>query len=175
MITMKSGSPPTVAISTNVVASKVNADDRIVLYGAATSTNPNPLVLTWSANNQPTSFSTLLFGSTLTSPTTVLRKSVLTPGALYTFRLTAVDTDGVSGYAEVKLLVNAPPTSGHVTVTPTSGTALTTQFSFNAPQWTDDSDDLPLSYTFAYIVADLTVLNSSSISMVGGTVVGATV
>ena len=30
MITMKSGSPPTVAISTNVVASKVNADDRLV-------------------------------------------------------------------------------------------------------------------------------------------------
>ena len=206
-ISLKSGSPPAVSISTSS-PSKVNTNDRVVLIGSARSSNPNPLNTSWSMVGTSTAFSLQVFGTTIASNAAVLvrpddgcltiyvcigcasralrlcitrshivhygcvsrvrrqRKNVLVPGASYTFRFTAVDSDGVSGYAELALLINAPPTSGYVTASPLSGTALSTSFSFSAQQWTDDVEDLPLTYVFAYVVGNLTTLDDSSIAMV---------
>ena len=166
-IVVKSGNPHQVRISASV-AGKVSSSDRVVLYGAAVSSNPNPLSLTWSCSGQPAAFNNQLFGSSLTAPTAVLRRGMLAPGATYVFRFTAVDVDGGSATAEVTVVVNAPPSSGYIVPEPVSGTALTTSFSFTAAQWVDDAEDLPLSYVFAYVVGNVTNLSDVSEDQVRG-------
>ncbi len=90
------------------------------------------------------------------------------PGERYVFRLTAVSPDGVSGSSELTVDVNRAPTLGHVTATPSTGIAVTTQFSFTAPLWVDDADDLPLTYV------TITTFETHSIPInIGGHVDGA--
>ena len=48
------------------------------------------------------------------------------------------------------MLVNAPPTSGFLTVEPTTGVVLQTAFSFACSGWVDDATDLPLLYSFFF-------------------------
>ena len=48
------------------------------------------------------------------------------------------------------VLVNAPPTSGFLTVEPTTGVVLQTAFSFACSGWVDDATDLPLLYSFFF-------------------------
>jgi hypothetical protein len=155
-ITLKPGNPPQVRASTNVGSSKISVADRVILYGEAVSTSPNPLQITWSVSGQPAAFSSALLGSVTSASSIVLRKGVMVPGATYVFRFTATDTDLASASAEVAITVNAPPTSGYIEPEPASGTELQTEFSFTAAQWVDDTDDLPLSYVFAYIVGNVT-------------------
>jgi hypothetical protein len=89
----------------------------------------------------------------------VVALEALTSGSYYTFRLTAASAStGVSGYAEVQLLVNSPPTSGSLAVSPSTGYALTTSFLCLASGWVDDAEDLPLTYaTFAPVTVIVTV------------------
>ena len=85
---------------------------------------------------------------------TVLELGALTQGSTYTFLLTAFatgtddDANVVSGYAETTVVVNAPPSSGTFTASPSSGTALVTTFTLTASSWVDDASDLPLQYSF---------------------------
>ena len=73
-------------------------------------------------------------------------------GRSYTFRLTAYSTQfaGKSTFSELVLTVNAPPTGGHATVSPSTGEALVTKFYISSPGWTTDVENYPLSYSFAY-------------------------
>lgn len=157
-ITVKPGSPPQVRASTSVGSAKVSSTDRVILYGVAVSSNPNPLKVAWTILGQPAAFASSLLGSVTSTGTLVLRKGVMVPGATYLFRFTATDTDRATAAAEVAVTVNAPPTSGYIVPEPASGTELQTQFSFTAVQWVDDADDLPLNYVFAYIVGNFTDL-----------------
>lgn len=45
---------------------------------------------------------------------------------------------------------NAPPSGGSFLASPTTGTALSTKFSFTAPSWVDSN--LPLSYQFSILI-----------------------
>jgi hypothetical protein len=147
---VKAGTPPQVAVTAS--ASKINPDDRVTLTGVATSTNPNPLAFEWTVLGEAASFAVDLFGASLNRPVAVLKRGMLQPGRAYVFQLRATDSDAVTAASRVAVSINAPPLSGFVDVSPTTGTALTTQFRISAPQWTDDVDDLPLMYVFAYVV-----------------------
>ena len=57
-----------------------------------------------------------------------------------------------SSFAEIDVVANAPPASGHVTAAPRNGVALATRFRVGAEGWTDDASDLPLRYSFWYRV-----------------------
>ena len=52
--------------------------------------------------------------------------------------------------------MNAPPSGGKVTATPDSGEALKTYFIVGTLYWSDDIDDMPLSYVFSYFTDDST-------------------
>lgn len=54
------------------------------------------------------------------------------------------------GYTQLSVLINSPPYGGHVVASPTSGTAALDAFVLESLEWTDEADDLPLSYTFSY-------------------------
>lgn len=55
-----------------------------------------------------------------------------------------------AGFAELSVVTNAPPTGGYVDASPRAGSAAVDMFSLQSLEWTDDVDDLPLLYFFAY-------------------------
>jgi REJ domain len=77
---------------------------------------------------------------------------VFTGGVAYSFRLTVSPTANskIVTYTEVVLTANSPPTGGYISATPSSGTALVTNFQIATPGWTADVSVFPLSFNFAY-------------------------
>ena len=63
----------------------------------------------------------------------ILAPNVLIAGSQYSFTLTITDECGTSVSTLPAVQINAPPSSGSCVVNPSSGTALETQFEFNAP------------------------------------------
>jgi hypothetical protein len=78
----------------------------------------------------------------------------------YSFSL---KVDGFTSLLTISVNVNSPPALGSFLVTPTTGTELTTSFTFSAPQWVDQ--DLPISYEFSFTISYLT---SSAKSLIRG-------
>jgi hypothetical protein len=148
-ITIVGGTPPVVSAYSDA-ALKINPDTRVSLFGSATSSNPNPLTLKWSVVGASDAFAAAVFGTTATRASAIARRNSLTAGVSYTFRFSATDSDRQTAFAEVAVVVNSPPSSGYVAVSPSNGTSLTTQFTVSAPLWTDDATDLPLMFLFGY-------------------------
>ena len=98
----------------------------------------------------------------------ILRPLAMTPGAAYTFRLTATDpATGMQGYAEFSTIVNSPPAAGTFNVLPTRGLSLQTPFLLNASMWNDEADDYPLKYGFRYVVDSFEVTLGPPLSCKG--------
>ena len=83
----------------------------------------------------------------------------LTAGGQYVFLLTtnfdaaqAGDLDRAPGTSGLTVIVNAPPTSGTLTVDPASGVVMQDAFSFACSGWVDDVTDLPLLYSFFFLI-----------------------
>lgn len=55
-----------------------------------------------------------------------------------------------SGFADISLTINAPPTGGHVDASPRAGVAAVDTFVLECLDWTDEVDDLPLLFSFSY-------------------------
>ncbi|KAJ1427688.1 REJ domain-containing protein, partial [Ochromonadaceae sp. CCMP2298] len=82
-----------------------------------------------------------------------LGANTLDAGASYTVRV-AVNyvIGGGSAFSEMVLVINAPPQGGELLVTPPYGTELNTSYLLQTFGWADEPEDLPLSYSMAYIV-----------------------
>jgi hypothetical protein len=102
---------------------------------------------------------TKIASTQLTSAALVLRRGSLVPKTRYTFRLTATESGALSGMAtrnkysattEVTVVLNSPPGGGKVTIKPSVGEVLVTEFIATTSLWTDDIADLPLRYLFVY-------------------------
>jgi len=63
--------------------------------------------------------------------------------------LTLTDVSKLST-AQVLVTINGPPKDGAMTVAPTVGTAGVTEFLYLGISWSDDTDDLPLLFSFSY-------------------------
>jgi hypothetical protein len=140
---------PSVAIVDT--APKYSASQRIMLEGAAIPVEPAFSDMTWSwtatEDSQPLDL-TDLTSTPLTNAVLVLAADALTVGRSYRFRLEANDGRG-TGSCEAAILLNAGPTSGSVSVSPTSGRAVVDSFIIAAVGWVDE--DIPLLYTFGYM------------------------
>lgn len=151
---------PEVFVTSSV--SKFNTGSKLVLGGHVSSSGSVTSV--WSVYTSlgelvpfealtPTSksFSPADVSSPFIFPLSV-DTSTFIGGRSYTFRLTAYSTQdaGKSTFSELVLTVNAPPTGGHATVSPSTGDALVTKFYISSPGWTTDVANYPLSYSFAY-------------------------
>ena len=86
-----------------------------------------------------------------------LSNSIVAPTTLSSSMLKSLSTSSstykLMSYSEISLRVNSPPSSGKLSVTPNSGTALNTTFVTFTYDWVEDATDLPLSYDFRYSVA----------------------
>jgi len=87
----------------------------------------------------------------------VLPPNSLQGGVSYTFKLSGgyESGGGATGYSEITLVVNTPPTVGSVVVDNgeggADGVSLVTSFSLFAINFVDDVDDYPLRYSFQYV------------------------
>jgi hypothetical protein len=100
------------------------------------------------------------------TPSLVVKPNVLTAGFVYTVSLTVTEND-MKGFGLVTFQMDTPPTGGVFEVSPTTGTAMDTQFLIAARRWVVDSDTLPIRYAFEYKQEDtpaprLRVLQSPS-------------
>ncbi len=96
------------------------------------------------------------FAAAQVSPATINRANLilspqtLDPNLSYIFRLTA-ENDAGSSFAEIVIETDSPPTSVDVTVTPTSGVAMETEFEVTVLGALDSAEDSPFLYQFGII------------------------
>ena len=93
-----------------------------------------------------------LISTRVLSKSLVTRPGVLTPDTRYKFILTAQRPGGNRGYSEYHVTSNSPPVGGVCNVSPVSGVALITEFSFKCINWQDP--DLQLRYEFIYLTSN---------------------
>jgi hypothetical protein len=168
IVEIVNGAPPVITITAPTNA-KYNTDENYLSIISSVSSS-----LGYSTEWTPSS-------SDVTSPfqqggglkssvknklTVVVALYLLTEGDTYTFQLTATDTAGESSYSTVSIVMNEPPSSGSVLVTPINGYALETTFTFTAVNWVED--DLPITYIFgtAGLLSDFTA-DASTLSPFG--------
>ena len=158
------GIPPPVSIAALAIA-KVNPSEKLILTGTS-GPAVGPFDLEWSlslgdlssgslVDRATTSLTDLVAADISDTNYLVLPPHSLTAGAIYEFTLTASyleDANAVSGYSVLTILVNAPPSSGRLAVSPDEGFVLQTPYLFKASGWVDDLLDLPLLYSFYYII-----------------------
>lgn len=148
------GSVPDVAISAS--SAKVSPSSRVALSAQVKSTYPYTsrwvqvqgdldLGDGWEVNGTTHNDA---FALPLTSLNNVILKNKLTGGMTYTFGLIATDINGNAGFGTITIKVNAPPSSGRIEIAPKSGYAIQDQFSLSCLEWTDETEDLPLRYSF---------------------------
>jgi len=76
--------------------------------------------------------------------------NTLTDGQVFSYKLT-ITQGGTTINAAISFTVNRGPTSGSLSVSPTSGKAFSTTFTLAAVDWIDGDDtDYPLSYSFGH-------------------------
>ena len=159
MVSVQAADIPVVAMGVaaqqgEAVAGKAVADMSLSVTGTATSLRN--ATATWSVNDTSLSLaeaalSPISFKMLATVPSTlplVLAADTLRMGATLAFTLTCVSDQGLMSSSSVVVTVNAPPTSGTLSLTPSSGTQLVTTFTFSATNWYDP--DLPLNYAFLF-------------------------
>ena len=121
------------------------------------STELGVIVPIESLTSQSKVFSFYDASNTITYPLSV-GSGVFYGGKTYTFRLSVSSAVNarVIAYAEIVLTANAPPTSGYLISSPTSGNALITEFLLSSPGWTADAACFPMSYGFSYRLSKTT-------------------
>ncbi|CAM9102892.1 unnamed protein product [Laminaria digitata] len=142
-----------------VVWAKENSDKfdptaKLVLYGGVVDTSSAyELLWTQVTGDLPTETQdwSTFFSTSQTGPSLVVRPNVLTAGSSYMFRLSAIETSSRNeGFTQLSVLINSAPYGGHVVASPTAGTAALDVFVLESLDWTDEADDLPLTYFFSY-------------------------
>ncbi|KAA0170949.1 hypothetical protein FNF27_06426 [Cafeteria roenbergensis] len=159
-IDVTAGAPPVVkatvvagAVGTGTTsdgAVKVDASRRVILQGSATATVGGALGFSWELVGQSTELQAAAFATSTSAARVTLSPGVLPEGASLVFKLTVTDATGQAGSATVQLRTNEPPYAGFVQASPEAGTVLATSFTLQASQWTDNAEDLPLSYLFGF-------------------------
>ena len=80
----------------------------------------------------------------------VLKPNVLTPGKIYTFRLSATNSEGTA-YSQILVNADPPPQYAMILAEPLSGLALETNFVFTISGAIDFTTDSPFLYQFGLI------------------------
>ena len=148
-VIMIAGDPPKVSIDTLDDKYNAVAGSFAELEGSVESSYD--VTYAWSLIDADVAIASILT-SAETRASVIVRAADLTAGATYTFRLTATDATGASGYAEALLVVNDNPSSGTLAVSPQVGVTMSTAYMFVALSWVDA--DLPLTYKYSYSVVE---------------------
>ncbi|CBJ29756.1 conserved unknown protein [Ectocarpus siliculosus] len=133
---------------------KQDPTKKVVIYGSVSEQSSSYDLLWTQAEGdldlEEREWSTV-FATAQTGANLVIPRGLLTGGSTYTFRLSATDVASqATGFADMTLTINAPPTGGHVDASPRAGVAAVDTFLLESLDWTDEVDDLPLMFSFSY-------------------------
>ena len=146
------------------VKSKYNVEDKIILSGVVVANSTSAVRLIWSSLSLA-SFSTTGKAITPLSKDLSLNGTTkaalfqlaiaphsLLPGQVYLFRLQAQYILSMTAFATatIEVQTNSPPINGITLINPSQGEAFSTVFSISAILWSDDLEDYPFTYSFAY-------------------------
>jgi hypothetical protein len=174
VVTVTQAPTPKLAITSAVQSlSNVNTASQLVLYGTVEAASPCTAV--WSVDDPSLSLSDLSRTATskLIAPAAgpsafnlALVGGSLPARATLVFSLSCDRTA-----TSVTVTTNGSPLPGSFTVSPTTGTELSTVFAFYAEQWNDP--DLPLTYQFGFesvtSLANLVIVSKSEFSYASST------
>ena len=168
------GAPPVVDIADPVIGTKPSASQGFMSVTANVSSalliSNTEWTMPGSDVAMPFQASGVAVASVANKLTCVVLLSSLTPKVTYTLQLSASDTAGAAAAATMTFTMNDAPSSGVISVEPTTGFALDTDFVLRALYWVDE--DLPLSYVFGTCpvaaVASGYAADSSSLQPFGG-------
>eukprot|EP00903_Cladosiphon_okamuranus_P005952 g5878.t1 len=146
---------PEVVVVAKDSTAKHNPTKKVVVFGSTVEEEDRGYELQWTQAEGDLDLEEEDWSTFFTTPQSgfnlVIRPNVLTGGATYTFRLSALDPATLAtGFVELSVVVNAPPTGGYVDASPRAGYAAVDIFSLESLDWADDVDDLPLLFFFAY-------------------------
>lgn len=151
-VSMVKNTPPSVSIS-KPDSLMVGSSQQLSLTGSVTpSTNVTYLWTETTGQLDLNNRNNLL--TSRNNINLVIKPNVLTPGSKYSFVLEATNANG-TGIAGVDIAVSPLPHGGICSVSPTSGTVVTTPFAISCNGWEDDS---PLAYTFSYMLSGTEVI-----------------
>jgi hypothetical protein len=153
---------------------KVNPSEKFILEASIVTTdesNHGVISTEWTEVQDrlsvtPSYFSTPLSGAVGAAQLgMVLNNGVMVAKGEYTFRFEATNIrTGAAGLAQIQIVANAPPSSGSVVAAacPVNSTgvcnggkigyATETDFVVSSLYWVDDAEDLPLTYSFGFII-----------------------
>ena len=163
-LTLVGGNIPIVSILNN--RRIYNSMDDIVL-GSLINTDYDNTIASWSSTNYTSdnllniisSLSTDVFNAGIYNFGLTFLPYTLISGLSYSFSISSyiINSSFVS-VSGISVQINLPPYGGTLQVSPLTGTALTTTFSFYTSLWTDSSSDYPLSFQFSYYSVDVSTL-----------------
>ncbi|CAM9387820.1 unnamed protein product [Ectocarpus sp. 12 AP-2014] len=102
------------------------------------------------SNDDSSSGNDQVFRTSDRHPTLVVRAGALSPGRTYTFTMTATGSSGSTGYSEFSFETNAAPVGGYVSSDLLQLYAGEDTVVLHTMGWTDDLEDLPMTYEFGY-------------------------
>eukprot|EP00007_Cunea_sp_BSH-02190019_P007295 CAMPEP_0174246750 /NCGR_PEP_ID=MMETSP0417-20130205/42227_1 /TAXON_ID=242541 /ORGANISM="Mayorella sp, Strain BSH-02190019" /LENGTH=4563 /DNA_ID=CAMNT_0015326603 /DNA_START=250 /DNA_END=13941 /DNA_ORIENTATION=- len=132
---------------------KVNGDEPLRLSGGALNYTGSPSNLTyqWSLVGGDLVLSAETLLTARNARNLVVRAGRLVAGQVLTWELAVHDAAGV-GRTRLAVEVNIPPAAGRLLVDPPEeGVAGQTAFRLEMAEWTDDPEDQPFEYRFAYV------------------------
>jgi hypothetical protein len=150
MSTTKTAYNPTdkILVSSTLLVRNFTVSTSFPGISAAWSAAPSSLNLTKAASTPSLKF---MNQNGLYSFALSFSPGILTAGWTYSFILTAqVLGTGTYSQASVSIKINQPPYQGILSITPSQGMAVSTQFYLQTTSWVDDPSDFPLSYAFGY-------------------------
>jgi hypothetical protein len=137
--------------------SKFNARRRLDI--AAHIDSPDGSTASWSIVdssldlnllNPLTSVSSTL-GTGLSVVNLALPANSLAAGTLYNFQISCIsDTSGLSGSSFITVITNTAPQPGTMTISPLSGTEITTVFTAELSNWAETEGDYPITNRIVY-------------------------
>ncbi|CAM9275625.1 unnamed protein product [Ectocarpus sp. 4 AP-2014] len=157
---------PHVAITPKEIHRKFSPSRRMVLYGCAAASVESHCSNNTSAgfdfqwnqvdsnigllNDDSSGGNEQVFRTSDRHPTLVVRAGALAQGRTYTFSMTATGSSGSAGYSEFSFETNAAPVGGHVSSDLRQVYAGEDAAMLQTMGWTDDFEDLPMTYEFGY-------------------------
>jgi hypothetical protein len=156
--TIAAGSPPEVSIQVTGYAGRDPTTgalrfntDSTPTFDAIVERSSGSIRYLWSIVQDDSQYAQVADPKSIWSTATYLSKvrlkaNVLFPPGSYKFKLTTTDASGSIGLSTVSVLMNSPPSSGSLSIMPSSGFAFETMFTMDAAGWEDA--DLPLTYRF---------------------------
>lgn len=146
--------------ATPVASNIVSSRESIVLKATAESIVPSGSIASyeWSASSE--AGASLLDAMIMNSRSTdfiVIKAGSFPQGHTISLGMRCTDSAANVGSASIELVFNTPPSGGSLEVSPTTGSALETQFDFYTYGWTAPADSLPLSFEFFVETSSATV------------------